>query len=263
MPKPLLMGVLNVTPDSFSDGGLYSSDQAAIDAAKKMIDEGADLIDVGGESTRPGAAPISVEEELSRVINVVLELARAGIHVSIDTSKSKVASACIDAGAMIVNDITAASDLEMIPMISAAGATLCIMHMQGDPRTMQAAPHYEDVVQEVWQFVVERANEARLAGIKDVWIDPGIGFGKTLEQNLTLLRNLDRFTDTDYPVLIGVSRKSFLGRIFEPQLAVADRLEPTIAAQVLAQEMGANIIRAHDVKASRQAIDTTAAILGQ
>lgn len=256
------MGILNVTPDSFSDGGLHYVALSAIDAAKKMVDEGADIIDVGGESTRPGSEGVSLEEELRRVLPVVEALCRANIPVSIDTAKAAVAREALGCGVQIVNDITAFSDPEMAGVCRAADCTVCLMHMQGTPRTMQIEPRYDDVVEEVRGFLVDRAVSSGLPGEK-IWIDPGIGFGKTVHHNLLLLRNLDRLVDTGYPVLIGTSRKSFIGRLLGKDgqvLPAEDRLEGTLGTQIWAQMQGARIIRAHDVLAARRAIDMIAAV---
>jgi len=263
--RPALMGILNVTPDSFSDGGVNFDAADAIAAGLRMVEEGADIVDVGGESTRPGAEEVSVEEELRRVIPVVQALASAGVNVSIDTMKPSVALEAIDAGAVIVNDVTALKHPEMAAVIHQTGAGICLMHMLGEPKTMQANPAYADVVQEVLAFLKERIWVAESCGIprKKIWIDPGFGFGKTVQHNLLLLKHLDVLAATGYPVLIGVSRKSTIGRVLNPDdpLPVEERLEGTLAAQVVAQMKGARIIRAHDVKAARRAIDMTCAIL--
>jgi dihydropteroate synthase len=259
---PLLMGIINVTPDSFSDGGVHFDAQTAIDAGLRMIDEGADILDIGGESTRPNAEEVAAGEELRRVIPVVTALADRGVRVSIDTMKPQVAQRALEAGAQIVNDVTALADPEMISVVSESRCTVCLMHMKGTPRTMQQNPTYGDVVSEVRDFLVERARSSGITQDK-IWIDPGIGFGKTLQHNLDLIRNLDTLVATGYPVLIGVSRKSFIGRLLgggEP-LPVEERLEGTLAAQVVAQIKGAKIIRAHDVRSSRRAIDMAAALV--
>lgn len=261
------MAILNVTPDSFSDGGIYESSFEAIEAGTRMFEEGADIIDVGGESTRPGADPVDVDEEQRRVESVVRGLASRAIPVSIDTSKAQVAYAAIQAGAVMVNDVTAGSSLEMIELCGdASGVAVCLMHMQGEPRTMQDKPTYGDVVTEVLDYLLGRAGVFLQAGVdpEDVWIDPGIGFGKGLTHNLELLAHLDRFVESGFPVLVGVSRKSFLGRLLGSggeSAPVHDRLEGTLAAQVLAQAAGARMIRAHDVRSARRAIDVAAAIL--
>jgi dihydropteroate synthase len=259
------MGVLNVTPDSFSDGGQFSHPDEAVAAGLRMVSEGADLIDVGGESTRPGAAGVSLDEELARVTPVVEGLCRAGVAVSIDTSKHEVAHRCLELGAVVVNDVTALRDPLMVEVCADAGCTVCLMHMQGEPRTMQEAPFYHDVVSEVSRELSERASLIEKAGVlrERIWLDPGIGFGKTLEHNLTLLAHLDELVELGYPVLVGVSRKSFLGRLLgkEKPAPVELRLEGSIAAQVLAQAKGARILRVHDVAQAKRAAVVADAIL--
>jgi dihydropteroate synthase len=265
LDRPALMGILNVTPDSFSDGGLHLDASAAIDAGLRMMEEGADLIDVGGESTRPGAEAVDAREELRRVLPVVEALASKGVPVSIDTGKAEVAEKALAAGAMVVNDVTAFSDADMAEVCARAGCTVCLMHMKGDPRTMQQNPRYTDVVAEVASYLRERAESAEEAGVNrsNIWIDPGIGFGKTAEHNVALVKNLDQLAALDYPVLVGVSRKSFIGRILgsaEQPLLPEQRLEGTLAAQVVAQLKGAKVIRAHDVLSSRRTIAMVAAL---
>ena len=259
------MGVLNVTPDSFSDGGQFSHPDEAVAAGLRMVGEGADLIDVGGESTRPGAAGVLLDEELARVTPVVEGLCRAGVAVSIDTSKHEVAHRCLELGAVVVNDVTALRDPLMVEVCADAGCTVCLMHMQGEPRTMQEAPFYQDVVSDVRQELIERATFVEKAGVlkERIWLDPGIGFGKTLDHNLLLLARLDELVAIGYPVLIGVSRKSFLGRLLgnEKPAAVEARLEGSIAAQVLAQAKGARILRVHDVAQAKRAAVVADAIL--
>lgn len=256
------MGILNVTPDSFSDGGLHFDPEVAIAAGMRMFEDGADYVDVGGESTRPGAAPVAADEEIRRTLPVVAALARHA-RVSIDTSKPEVARAALGAGAVMVNDVSALGDPAMVSVVAEAGAELVLMHMQGNPRTMQVQPTYENVVAEVGEFLGRRARMAEEAGVprERIWIDPGIGFGKNLDHNLALLRNLDRLVGAAYPVLIGVSRKSFLGKV-AGGASVDRRLAGTLAAQTLAQASGVAMIRAHDVAEARQAIDVAAAILG-
>ena len=259
------MGILNVTPDSFSDGGVHFEAVLAIEAAFRMMDEGADLIDVGGESTRPGSEGVSADEELKRVIPVIEILAVRGVPISVDTAKAEVAREALNAGAVVVNDVTAFADPEMAGVCASAGCSVCLMHMKGTPRTMQADPRYEDVVEEVRGFLLGKARCAEEAGIpkEHIWIDPGIGFGKTVEHNLTLLKRLDRLVDTGYPVLIGTSRKSFIGKVLgekDNPLPADQRLEGTLATQIWAQMKGAKVIRAHDVKQSRRAMDIFAAI---
>jgi dihydropteroate synthase len=266
MIKPLLMGILNVTPDSFSDGGRYRNASDAVEAGKRMVDDGAEYVDVGGESTRPSSDPVSEEEELLRTIPVVEALAASGVRVSIDTMKPGVARVALAAGATIVNDVTALRDPEMRLICAEAKCTVCLMHMQGEPKTMQANPAYEDVVGEVRTFLLAAAARAKADGVvkENIWIDPGIGFGKKLEHNLAILRYLDAIVTTEYPVMIGVSRKSFLGRVGRgdgPTLPVEERLAGTLAAQVLAQAAGARIIRTHDVKEARRAVEVAHLIL--
>jgi len=258
------MGVINVTPDSFSDGGINLSPENAIATGLRMIEEGADLIDVGGESTRPGADEVPLDEELRRVLPVVESLAKHGVKLSIDTMKPKVAKAALDSGAIMVNDVTALGNPEMLQLVSRTGCGVCLMHMQGNPRTMQQNPTYDNVVCDVRDYLVERADFAQDCGIQrsQIWIDPGIGFGKTPQHNLSLLRHLKVLVDLGYPVLVGVSRKSFIGRVLRPSdpLPADERLEGTLAAQVLAQINGARIIRSHDVKEAWRAIRMAAAI---
>jgi dihydropteroate synthase len=245
-----IMGVVNVTPDSFSDGGLFLDPDAAIRQGLELDAEGAAILDIGGESTRPGAAPVTAEEELHRVLPVITGLVAAGVRaqISIDTSKATVAAEALLAGATIVNDVTALrGDPEMGAVVASTGAALCLMHMLGDPRTMQDDPRYEDVVGEVKAFLVERMGVAIAAGVPEerIILDPGIGFGKTLAHNLELLRRLDELVAVGRPVLIGTSRKSFLGRITGRD--VDHRLAGTIATNVLAYTRGARIFRVHEV----------------
>ncbi len=258
------MGVVNVTPDSFSDGGRFLDPQRAANHGLKLISEGADILDVGGESTRPGARPVSESEELERVIPVIRSLRRStDIPLSIDTTKAAVASAALDEGADIVNDISALrSDPGMARIIAGAGAGVILMHMQGTPLTMQRAPHYDDLVDEIRSFLQERTETAASSGIPEegIIIDPGIGFGKTCEHNLTLLRSLEAFTDLGRPLCIGLSRKSFIGKVLD--LPVEERLEGTIAAAVLSISLGASILRVHDVREVTRAVQLAEAILG-
>ena len=256
------MGILNVTPDSFSEQGVNYHYRDAIDSAIRMMAEGADLIDVGGESTRPGAETVTVDEDLRRVLPVIEALTSMGIPVSIDTRKPDVARRALESGVAIVNDVTGMQDPAMMAICSQMGCTVCIMHMKGAPQTMQAKPEYEDVVSEVVAFLVDRANQAVSAGIaaNHIWLDPGIGFGKTPLHNLQLLNQLPTLVAEGFPVLIGVSRKSTIG-VIAGGAPSDQRLPGTLAAQTLAQAAGARIIRAHDVKEARQAIDVTAAIL--
>jgi dihydropteroate synthase len=259
-----IMGVVNVTPDSFSDGGRYLDASAAIEHGLSLAAEGADILDVGGESTRPGAAPVPQDEELRRVIPVISGLVAAfgsEVQISIDTSKSLVASRALEAGASLVNDVTALrGDASMAGVIASAGAECCLMHMLGDPRTMQDDPHYDDVVNDVKGFLEERMAFAVRAGItvERILLDPGIGFGKTLAHNLELLQRLDEFVDLGRPVVIGTSRKSFLGKL-TGRSDPGDRVAATIATNVLAYERGARVFRVHDVAPVRDALTVTAA----
>jgi dihydropteroate synthase len=249
------MGILNVTPDSFSDGGRFLSSDSAIAHGLQMAAEGADWIDVGGESTRPGALPVSVDEELERVLPVVAGLASRGLRVSIDTMKPAVAREAVRAGASLINDVTGWNDPEMGLVCAESGAAVCLMHMQGEPRTMQAKPTYANLVEEIRDFLVARAELAQSLGIESdrIYIDPGIGFGKTIEHNLDLLRHLAIFVKSGYPVLLGTSRKSFIGRILgsdgEP-LPTDERLEGTLATQAVAEAAGVAILRVHDVQSA-------------
>jgi dihydropteroate synthase len=257
------MGVINVTPDSFSDGGQFLDHAAAIARGHELIAQGVDLIDVGGESTRPGAEPVPVEEELERVLAVV-EALSPHIRISIDTRKAEVAEAAIAAGATLVNDVSAS-----LHEVAAAGGPevgYVAMHMLGDPRTMQADPRYDDVVTDVRNFLVERATAARDAGVREVWIDPGIGFGKTADHNLSLLMHLDVLVATGFPVAIGTSRKRFLGTLLadadrprpaEP-VPVSDRVEGSVATAVWAMIQGVRMVRVHDVRATVHAVQVVA-----
>ncbi len=243
-----IMGILNVTPDSFSDGGKYADTKHAVERALKMIDEGADIIDVGGESTRPGSDPVSIDEELRRVIPVIEELSdKTLIPISVDTYKSEVAKRALQAGACIVNDISGlAFDPAMLTMAASHGATVVIMHMRGTPKTMQNEPAYNDVVREVIEFLDQQSRKALAAGIRQIMVDPGLGFGKTLKHNIALMQNLMDFRQLGRPVLVGPSRKSFLGTILD--LPVDERLEGTAAAVALCIRNGASIVRVHDVR---------------
>jgi dihydropteroate synthase len=262
-PDPVLMGVLNVTPDSFSDGGEFFGVDPAVAKAEKMFDEGAQVIDVGGESTRPGSDPVSPEEELRRVLPVIQGMlsARPDSIVSIDTYRSSVAKAALDAGARAVNDVTALGDPRMAGLMAERGCPIILMHMLGEPKSMQQHPRYEDVVREVRDFLAERAQQAIRAGVEleNIILDPGIGFGKRLEHNLKLLKSLDSLVELGFPVLVGVSRKSFLGKITGSE-DPKSRLFGTVAANVLAYERGASLFRVHDVRANKEALAVAAAI---
>jgi dihydropteroate synthase len=260
-PRPSVMGVVNVTPDSFSDAGLFVEPSAAIDHARRLVDEGAALVDVGGESTRPGALAVTVDEELARVVPVLEGL--SGLPVSIDTSKAEVARRALALGAELVNDVTALrGDPGMAGVVADGGAYVCLMHMQGEPRTMQAAPHYDDVVTDVLAFLEERVAFAVESGIREerICIDPGIGFGKTPDQNLELLRRLDELRALGLPVLVGVSRKSTLGKVLGDATATQGSLAASLAAAVAAFERGAAMIRAHDVRETVEALAVAAAV---
>ena len=264
-PGPVVVGILNVTPDSFSDGGEFLDPGAAAEHAATMLDEGADILDVGGESTRPGSDPVSQEEEIQRVIPVLERIlsVRPEAVISVDTYRSGTATAALEAGASLVNDVTALrGDPRIASVIQEAACPVILMHMQGEPKTMQKEPHYEDVVREVRNFLAERAEYAVAAGIRpeNVILDPGIGFGKNLDHNLDLLRNLDAIVDLGFPVLIGASRKSFMEKITGVQEA-RDRVSGTVATTVLAYERGATFFRVHDVRANREALAVAEAVL--
>jgi dihydropteroate synthase len=249
LERPLLMGIVNVTPDSFFDGGQFCDPQRAVAHALRLVEEGADLLDIGAESTRPGALPVDVQEERRRLVPVVAAVAKAvSVPISVDTSKSEVARAAIDAGAIMVNDVTALrGDSAMVDVVAQAGAGLVLMHMQGTPDIMQHAPRYDDVVGEVAQFLAERVRYAIDQGVaRDrIVVDPGIGFGKTLGHNLDLLANLHVFAELGYPLLVGPSRKGFIGQLTDQ--SVEARGWGTAGVVALAVEQGANILRVHDV----------------
>jgi dihydropteroate synthase len=271
---PLVMGVVNVTPDSFSDGGRFVDPEAAVAHGLALFAEGAAIVDVGGESTRPGAEPVDEAEELRRVVPVIAALARHG-RVSVDTRKRAVAEAAVEAGATLVNDVSASLD----DVVAAAGSGVgwIAMHMQGEPATMQADPRYHDVVAEVRAFLVERAERARARGIDEVWIDPGIGFGKTVEHNLLVLQRVGELVSTGFPVAIGTSRKGFLGRLVarsdarvapgagpptDQPTPADDRLEGSIATAVWAMQHGVGLVRVHDVRATMHAAMVVAGSTG-
>jgi dihydropteroate synthase len=263
-PRPaLVMGIVNVTPDSFSDGGQFHRTEAAVAHAEQLVAEGADLLDIGGESTRPDAAPVDEAEELARVVPVIRELARRNFGpISVDTMKPAVARAALEAGAALVNDVAAnRADDAMWRIVAESGAGYIAMHMQGEPRTMQLQPGYADVVAEVDAFFGERLERLAAAGVKaeQVALDPGIGFGKTLEHNLQLLGRLDALRNRRRPLLVGISRKSFIGRL--TGASVADRLPGSLAGACWAVGLGAAIVRTHDVAASRQALRLTDALM--
>uniref|UniRef100_A0A832ML61 Dihydropteroate synthase n=1 Tax=Eiseniibacteriota bacterium TaxID=2212470 RepID=A0A832ML61_UNCEI len=252
--RVLVMGIVNVTPDSFSDGGRFLAPGAALDHARRLLEEGADVLDVGAESTRPGAEPVPPEEQWRRLGPVIGPLAAEGACVSVDTASAAVAARALDAGAVIVNDVTALRDPGMAELVAARGAGLVLMHMRGTPRTMQLAPRYGDVATDVIEWLRVRLRAARRAGIQAACIalDPGIGFGKTVRHNLELLARLDELAAFGRPVLVGVSRKSFLGKTLE--LPVDERLEGGLAATAIAVFQGARIVRTHDVRATVRAV---------
>ena len=264
MDRFRVMGVVNVTPDSFSDGGEFLDPAAAIVHGARLAADGAAILDIGGESTRPGAEPVDADEELRRVLPVIEALADGDARISIDTTKTEVASRALAAGASIVNDVSAFRFApELAELVAEAGADCCLMHMLGEPRTMQADPRYDDVVADVKAFLEERMEFATAAGVREerIWLDPGIGFGKTLEHNLELLRRLDEIVALGRPVVVGTSRKSFLGKLTgKPE---KERLPGTIATNVMALERGARIFRVHDVAPVAEALAVAAATLGR
>jgi dihydropteroate synthase len=253
-PLPLILGVLNVTPDSFSDGGQFLDPDLAVAHAEAMLAEGADIIDIGGESTRPGAEPVDEETELARVLPVVERVAASG-RVAIDTRRERVAREAVAAGATVINDVTAT----LWPVAAELNVGWIAVHMQGDPTSMQRRPTYGDVVAEVGAFLVGRAEEARAAGVEEIWIDPGFGFGKTLDHNLELLANLGALVATGWPVAVGTSRKSMIGQLIarsdgaDQRTPPEDRLVGSVVTATYAMLQGADLVRVHDVKAARQA----------
>lgn len=260
LSRPLIMGIVNVTPDSFADGGRYLDPSRAVEHAMRLIEEGADILDIGGESTRPGAPPVAIDEELRRVMPVVEALSGKGVPISIDTCKPEVMRAAIKAGASMINDICALESAGAMALVAAADCAVCLMHKQNDPATMQLAPHYTDVVGEVKAYLAGRIAAAEAAGIarERIVIDPGFGFGKTATHNLLLLRELRQFAATGVPVLVGLSRKSTIGRI--TGRAVEGRDYGSVAAALLAVERGAAIVRVHDVAATRDALAMLVAV---
>src|SRR5581483_6833793 len=262
-PAPSVMGVVNVTPDSFSDGGVNLRPEAAAATAQAMLDEGAAIVDVGGESTRPGSLGVSAEEELARVLPVLEEL--RGAPVSIDTSKAEVAERALALGAELVNDVTALrGDPGLAGVVADAGCYLCLMHMLGEPRTMQVDPRYDDVVSDVKRFLEERLAFAVAAGIREelVCLDPGIGFGKTVEHNLELVRRLDELAELGRPLLVGLSRKSTLGKLTGDPAARTGSTAASVGAAVAAFERGAAILRVHDVREHVEALAVARALAG-
>jgi dihydropteroate synthase len=258
--RPLIMGILNVTPDSFSDGGQYADEEAAVQHGFSMIGEGADLIDVGGESTRPGAEPVSPAEEARRVVPVIRRLARAGTAVSVDTRHASVAAEAVDAGACVINDVSGCTDPAMIEVARSSGVGVVIMHMKGEPQTMQSMAVYDDVVEEVARWLEKRVEALTASGIRRecLAVDPGFGFGKTLEQNAALLARLGRIGRCGRPVLVGLSRKSWLGHV--TGRPVQERTAASVAALCAAVLFGARVVRVHDVRESMDAARVLSAI---
>jgi len=252
-----VMGILNATPDSFSDGGRFASVDAAVERAREMVDEGADLIDVGGESTRPGADEVPVDEEIARTVPILERIATYGVPVSIDTRKATVAKAALDAGATMVNDVSAGMfDAAMLPLVADRRVPIVLMHMRGTPKTMDASTSYEDVVTDVRRELAERVSAAKHAGVDEsaIFLDPGLGFAKTAQQSLELLRRIDELTG--FPLVVGPSRKRFIGG------DIHDRLEGTLAAVAWCAMHGVDVVRVHDVRAARRVVDTIEAIRG-
>ncbi|MCB1840919.1 MAG: dihydropteroate synthase [Rhodospirillales bacterium] len=260
---PVLMGVLNVTPDSFSDGGKFSEPGRAYAHALNMVEQGASIIDIGGESTRPGADPVTTEEETARVIPVIRELKNKGPLISIDTRNAATMKAAMKAGAHILNDVTALShDPQSLPLAASCDVTVCLMHMRGTPQTMQKAPQYEDVVEEVLRYLCDRAETCIRAGVKEdnIIIDPGIGFGKTPDHNLKLLKNIGRFVQTGFPVLLGASRKSFIAKVTGDNSAADQRVGGSLSSVLWGWSRGVRLFRVHDIKETSQALKIARAI---
>lgn len=263
LDRPLVMGIVNVTPDSFSDGGKFLDKRAAIMHARRMVEDGADILDIGGESTRPGAKPASLSEELDRVLPIIEALASEGVPLSIDTQKPEVMGAALAAGASMVNDVNALQAPGALQVVASSNAGICLMHKQGDPETMQQQPQYHDVLSDVREFLADRANAVMATGVKAerIVIDPGFGFGKTVAHNLMLLRNLYHFLELGFPVMAGLSRKSTLGAITGRD--VDDRMAASIAAALIAAQKGAKILRVHDVKETVDALKILDAVGGE
>jgi len=263
--RTLIMGIVNVTPDSFSDGGKFINPTDAIKHAIQLVEDGADILDIGAESTRPGAAEISVEEEIDRLLPVISDLVKAvDVPISVDTSKSKVAQKMLDAGAHIINDISGLQfDPELVDLVAKNDCPVVIMHIQGTPRTMQKNPVYHDVISDIISYFKERVEFARSAGVEDqqIILDPGIGFGKTIEHNFRIIREFQEFRSLGFPLLLGASRKSFIGKTLD--VPVDERLEGSLAAAVIGAWNGASIIRVHDVKETKRALRLTDAVYRQ
>ncbi|MGC8883723.1 MAG: dihydropteroate synthase [Bryobacteraceae bacterium] len=263
MARTLVMGILNVTPDSFSDGGRFATPDEAVEEARRLIAEGADIVDVGGESTRPGAHPVPEDVELERVLPVVELLALdPRVRVSVDTMKPRVAAACLEAGATLINDVSGLADPEMARVAAAAGAGVVIMHMRGTPQTMRQHAVYGDVMREVIDELRPRVERARGAGVREIYVDPGIGFAKTPAQSFELLRRLGELRELGCPILIGPSRKSFLS-VLPGMEDISERLEGTIAAAVIGAMNGASIVRVHDVRPVKKALSVVDAVRGE
>jgi dihydropteroate synthase len=262
LARPLIMGVINVTPDSFSDGGLYLSAAAAVAHARQLIADGADLLDVGGESTRPGAAPVTLEEERRRVLPVLEALADAGVPLSVDTQKPELMRVAVAAGAAMINDVNGFQAPDALDAVAGSNCAICIMHKKGDPQNMQQSPQYADVVMEIRDYLRQRITVAEQAGIarSRIVVDPGFGFGKTLDHNLELLRRLDEIAVPGVPVLAGLSRKSMIGTLTGRD--AGDRLAGSVAAALFAVQRGAAIVRVHDVAATRDALAVWNAVMG-
>lgn len=260
LDRPLIMGVVNVTPDSFSDGGRFFDPRRAVEHGRRLVEEGADILDIGGESSRPGAEPVSARDELKRVLPVIEALVDTGVPISVDTVKPEVMREAVAAGAGIINDIGALQAPGALEAAAGFRAAVCLMHMRGEPRTMQQEPRYGDVVAEVREFLAQRVAAAQAAGIgpERIIVDPGFGFGKLLEHNLALLRQLDRFAGLGAAVLVGISRKSMLGQI--TGRPVGERLPGGLAAALIAVQKGARILRVHDVAATKDALAVLAAV---
>lgn len=257
--KTGIMGVLNITPDSFSDGGDYFSLERAVTHAVQMVEEGAEIIDVGGESTRPGSEPVSIDEECTRVLPIIEQLSKIlSVPISIDTCKPEVARAAVAAGANMLNDITGLTNSEMLRVAAESKMPVVLMHIQGQPKTMQENPEYIDVIIDIKDFFVQQISAANAVGVTDLILDPGIGFGKSVEHNLIILKRLHEFSDLGYPLLVGPSRKNFIGKI--TGLPTNDRVEGTVAAVVMARWHGADWVRVHDVKECHRALQVIDAI---
>ncbi|MDE1943111.1 MAG: dihydropteroate synthase [Betaproteobacteria bacterium] len=263
LERPLIMGIINVTPDSFSDGGRFTEAARAVEHGFSLMEAGAALLDVGGESTRPGATPVPVDEELRRVIPVIEQLSGGPVPISIDTRHTEVMRAALAAGATLVNDINALRAPGALELCAASDTAVCLMHMQGTPQTMQDNPVYGDVLAEVEAFLLQRAQAAQAAGIarERILLDPGFGFGKTVAHNLALLRGLERLAAAGYPLLVGLSRKSVLGAV--TGRVVSDRVSSSVAAALAAVARGAKVLRVHDVAATRDALDVWQAVQGE